>query len=212
MHILHISDIHCSYNAIQRLAREVIPSIHDRLLGVFITGDIECPELVIDPLLEILREGSQRIFAVTGNMDDTYVARYLQERRLSVEGNIIIHGKYAIGGVSGIEPYVSLRILSERLKKVSQEKRDLDLIILSHFPPFNTKVDIAWGNVHAGLPELRDFITSYNPRIFLCGHIHESRGVDNIGDTLIVNAGSIAEGNYALIDIKNKKAELARLW
>ncbi len=195
----------------QRLVNEIIPSIYDKLLGVFITGDIECPELVLEPIMEALRSQTKRVFAVTGNMDDIYVARYLREKQLSVEGNIVIYNNYIIGGISGIEPYASLKKLSETLKETYQ-RQARNLIILSHFPPFDTKVDIAWGNVHAGLPELRGLITLYAPKLFLCGHIHESRGIDYIGDTLIVNAGSAAEGNYALIDIKNKKAKLLRMW
>ncbi len=196
----------------QRLVNEIIPSIYDKLLGVFITGDIECPELVLEPIMEALRSETKRVFAVTGNMDDVYVARYLREKQLSVEGSIVVYNNnYIIGGISGIEPYASLKKLSEILKETYQRQAS-DLIILSHFPPFDTKVDITWGNVHAGLPELRDFITLYAPKLFLCGHIHESRGIDYIGDTLIVNAGPAAEGNYVLIDIRNKKVKLLRMW
>ena len=34
-----------------------------------------------------------------------------------------------------------------------------------------------------------------------CGHIHEARGIDYIGDTRIVNPGPVSAGHYAVFDV-----------
>ncbi|MBS7654873.1 metallophosphoesterase, partial [Candidatus Bathyarchaeota archaeon] len=41
----------------------------------------------------------------------------------------------------------------------------------------------------------------YKPALTLCGHIHEAKGADKIGETLIVNPGPSKQGNYAIIDV-----------
>lgn len=38
----------------------------------------------------------------------------------------------------------------------------------------------------------------------MAGHIHESRGVDKIDQTIVVNAGEAKYSNYAIFDIKEK--------
>jgi uncharacterized protein len=38
----------------------------------------------------------------------------------------------------------------------------------------------------------------------LCGHIHESRGLDVIGRTQIVNPGPTAAGHYAVVDVNEE--------
>ena len=41
----------------------------------------------------------------------------------------------------------------------------------------------------------------------MAGHIHESRGVDKIGQTIIINAGEAKYNNYAIFDIKEKSGK-----
>ncbi len=35
----------------------------------------------------------------------------------------------------------------------------------------------------------------------ICGHIHEAKGIDKIGNTLIINPGAARDGHYATIEI-----------
>ncbi len=53
---------------------------------------------------------------------------------------------------------------------------------------------------HVGSKNLRDFIEERKPHLVLCGHIHEGRGKDMIGETVVVNPGT-APRHYALIEI-----------
>jgi len=47
---------------------------------------------------------------------------------------------------------------------------------------------------------VREFIEKYQPDIVVCGHIHESRAVDSIGKTRIVNVGMAEKGYFAIIE------------
>jgi predicted phosphohydrolase len=62
---------------------------------------------------------------------------------------------------------------------------DVD-IVLSHGPPKDV-ADAVTSGFHAGCPELRKVIEKVQPALVVFGHIHEARGVGNIGNTLCVN-------------------------
>jgi Icc-related predicted phosphoesterase len=69
---------------------------------------------------------------------------------------------------------------------------DADVIVV-HSPPFGI-VDKANNGSHAGCPALRTAITRTRAALVVCGHIHEARGFEYIGDTLCLNA-SILNGD-----------------
>jgi Icc-related predicted phosphoesterase len=52
-----------------------------------------------------------------------------------------------------------------------------------------------------GSTVVRAFVEREQPQLVLCGHIHESRGTDEIGRTQIVNPGPVAAGHYAVVDV-----------
>jgi hypothetical protein len=49
---------------------------------------------------------------------------------------------------------------------------------------------------------VRNYVETRTPMLVLSGHVHESRGVDNIGGTTVVNPGPLMEGNYAEVTLK----------
>jgi Icc-related predicted phosphoesterase len=78
------------------------------------------------------------------------------------------------------------------------------LILVSHCPPKNTKVDQVSSGEHVGSIAVRRFIEKAEPRLVVSGHVHESQGTDTIGSTTIVNTGPAQSGHYADITIKDK--------
>ena len=71
-------------------------------------------------------------------------------------------------------------------------------IFVTHSPPVKTKLDkIFWGG-HVGSKVVRNFIEKFQPDLVICGHIHEARGVDTIGKTLVINPGPFPR-HYAII-------------
>lgn len=80
-----------------------------------------------------------------------------------------------------------------------------NLIVISHQPPADTKCDTITSGIHVGSKDLRKFIETYKPLMVVCGHIHESAGIDFIEGTLVINPGSFAEGSYGLIEVQKQK-------
>jgi Icc-related predicted phosphoesterase len=61
---------------------------------------------------------------------------------------------------------------------------------------------------HAGSKSLRRFIETIQPRLVVCGHIHESAGIDTIGGTRLVNPGPFRHGNYTRITIDDAAVDV----
>ena len=93
--------------------------------------------------------------------------------------------------------YNSLDIL------LQENKNDSDFsILLVHDPPRNTKLDKVYGGEHVGSQSIYNIIEKYQPNLAVCGHIHESQGIDTIKNSTIVNAGDWKfNKNYAIISI-----------
>lgn len=80
--------------------------------------------------------------------------------------------------------------IKEKRKKASSEGRELHLILMTHAPPYNTKLDKLTGGEHCGNKSIRDFIIKLQPELAISGHIHESFGKEDwIKDTRVVNPG-----------------------
>ena len=91
--------------------------------------------------------------------------------------------------------------------KHSQAKRWL--VLVSHSPPKDTKLDATYTGMHVGSLSIRQFIQEKKPSIVFCGHVHEARGTAQINDTLLLNPGPARHGHYALVDLNEKiKVEL----
>jgi Icc-related predicted phosphoesterase len=81
------------------------------------------------------------------------------------------------------------------------------LIVVAHSPPINTKLDVAYSGGHVGSQNLRLFIEKKQPSVVFCGHIHEARGIDYIGNTVIANTGPARHGHCA-VAVFNEKVEV----
>ncbi len=61
-----------------------------------------------------------------------------------------------------------------------------------------------------GSTKVREFIEKYQPQVCATGHIHEARGMDLMGSTIIINPGILMNGGYIEI-IKEGKTLKAQL-
>jgi Icc-related predicted phosphoesterase len=174
-------------------------------------GSPEDAEEVLSPLTAL----KLPVLFVPGNCDPHSLLD------AKIEGANCIHGKCEIyGGVSFIgaaslpldrvhpSPWeISeeeiLEALNEGSKQCTSRQR---LVVVAHSPPINTKLDLAYAG-HVGSPSLRLFIEQKQPSVVFCGHIHEARGIDYIGETLIVNTGPVRHGHCAL-GVFNEKVEV----
>ncbi len=84
------------------------------------------------------------------------------------------------------------------MESIKDEKITL---LVTHAPPYATKTDLLPSGDHAGSKSLRRVIEELQPTLNICGHIHESRGTDKIGQTLVINPGQMDEGYACLINV-----------
>jgi len=83
-----------------------------------------------------------------------------------------------------------------------------DKVIMNfHMPPLSSKLDVikvGFKKLHAGSKAVLDLINEYQPFVSLHGHVHESAGVEKIGNTTAINPGSIfqlGEPSIVLFDV-----------
>jgi len=207
MRIITFGDIHMNPGDV-----ESIPGIHSAEL-IIITGDItnfgsrKDAEKIINKLITI----NSNLLGVAGNLDQPEVARYLEDIGLSLHGKgKIINGLGIVGlGGSNFTPFKTPYEFSEQelanllAKGISQIGDTKDHILVSHTPPFQTKIDKLLNNAHVGSTAVRTYIEQQQPLLCLAGHIHESWGQDYIGRTLVFNPGMIKDGGYIKVLYEN---------
>ncbi len=188
---------------------------------IVIIGDLTQfgPVRVGEEILEPLKDVNVPILCVPGNCDPKEIVGVLDKLDINLHGKRVeIEGLTFIGlGGSNITPFNTLfefteNEIWEELSSLVKEKDD-KLILVTHAPPYNTRVDECQGGAHAGSKSVRRFIEEKHPLVNLCAHIHEARNIDRIGNTLLVNPGPISEGYAALVEVNEKevKAELLGL-
>ena len=99
-----------------------------------------------------------------------------------------------------------------RLKRLfSQFDKSKTTLFLFHDPPKDTKLDLVdnkkspMHGKHVGDETFRKYIEKYQPNLGICGHMHETQGIDKIGNTIVINTGFGREGEFLILDIKNNK-------
>jgi hypothetical protein len=128
---------------------------------------------------------------------------------VSIDGRGVILDEVGIAGVSAA-PHSPLHTphelpdaeLGRRAEAGLAEVRHCRArIFCPHAPPHGTACDRLRSGEHVGSPTLRALVEREQPDLVLCGHIHESRGEDEIGRTRIVNPGPVASEHYAILEV-----------
>ncbi len=154
--------------------------------------------------------------------------RWLHRQRIKIDG-VTIAGYGGYRGTTGklhllkgmkVSPLFRRKvneIVTEQRKEMSALLRRKTDILMTHDPPANTKLDylIAPGQVlnhkHIGDDVTRAVIERYRPRLVLCSHMHERRGIDKIGKTVVVNTGFGKKGEAVIIELPSLKVDLVKI-
>lgn len=190
--IFACSDTHLQLN----LLEEALKNSRGADLAVCL-GDLTVYNRGLDAALEKLRALNTRVFVIPGNNEPPEV---LEEKAVE-KGLLFLHGRkmvfkgFTFAGVGGSlrTPFnTPFEMGEEDFKKIlSGFKASKNLVLLSHSPPFNTRLDLTHSGDHIGSLELRRFIEEESPMLCLCGHVHERAGLsEKIGETIVVNPGS----------------------
>lgn len=214
MKLLVISDIHANCDVLDKLDEQF-----SQADAVLFAGDFaECfkPETG-KAALEKLCSKHETIFSVLGNCDNIEFIENLEDQDICVEKSLVFHEGLAVAGAGGGTIFTGKteferteeEILSDFdivLNSVEQSgDKSLwnNLILISHNPPKAEKVDAVNAELHAGSQKFTDFIMENQPLAVICGHIHEGTGVEKLGNTTVINPGSIGEkGTYVWLEIE----------
>ena len=208
MRMIAFTDFHGDAEAYER-ARQLIHS--GKWSCVVVAGDIVNynSELAKARLAELAQNGVP-LFFVPGNMDNPELSQWpgansvraLHGRSATVEGIVLV----GLGG-SPPGPFSTPFEVPEEnaARMLNQASAGFDkgrLVLVSHCPPKNTKLDLVPIGGHAGSMAVRGFVEKFKPALVVSGHVHEAKGVDSIGETTLVNTGPAKDGNYADITLE----------
>jgi len=137
------------------------------------------------------------IYLVPGNHDlaeypiENKTLVFNCDRRLVQAGGIQIIGVGGSNSTSLSWPYEWHDKEAEKAwNELGLPQPSQPCILLSHPPPYSC-LDSLKGKPHLGSSFIQGLIQRISPAICVCGHIHEGFGVEQFGQTLVVNAGSI---------------------
>ncbi len=205
MKFLILSDIHGAIANLDKLDAEF-----SKADAVLVAGDFaEFNNIPSgEPTLKHLLEKHDRMFCIAGNCDEPSFVDTLDEHDVCVQGSIVFSEGLVFSGSGGALKFTGAtpferddeEILNDLRMATELGEKD-NLILLIHQPPQNTKLDVISAGAHVGSKLVREFIDEYNPLLVVSGHIHESFAIDTIGNTTLVNPGSLAEGRYATAEV-----------
>jgi len=225
MNILVLGDIHSDIENVIDLLEKASALSFDYVVytGDFIDVGADIRGLrrveVAELLLEELSSLKKPILAIPGNHDKEIIP-VLEKGGVNLhkKGRIIDGiGIYGFGGAktpfgTPLEP--TEKEIAEGLASAYKEVESAKLKIqLTHAPPLGTNIDIAYTGAHVGSQAVRDFIEDKHPIVAISAHIHEARGLDEIGKTKLINVGRFPEGYCGMVSIEdgNAKTEIINL-
>lgn len=183
----------------------------DEIDLIIFTGDLSDRKDDFKILLEDFQE--KEIFMIPGNHESKKKLDTLQKHyNVKLIGNnpIVIDDKLAIFGTNylnvGEYSVLEEEVLTNLIENF-KEIEDIKLKIhVSHIPPIGTKIgDMSPYHFVSGSLAQRIFLEQFSPQISLCGHIHESAGLEEIvNKTKLVNVGR----TFKIFEIDLEKEEI----
>ena len=165
-----------------------------------------------------LRRFCPRVFAVAGNLDRRGAADFLTEEGINLHGQarllIKADDRLLVIGLGGANPtpfFTPTEFSEEEMARLLDEAwrragplmaggAGIPTLLLTHAPPYGTRLDRLRNGRHVGSQAVRAFIEKHQPSLCVCGHIHEAKGEDRLGATILFNPGAFAQGGWVEID------------
>jgi Icc-related predicted phosphoesterase len=191
MKILAVSDLHGDRQKAERLADI---AKRENVDLVVLAGDLSIFGEGIKGLIKPFKERNLKIAFVPGNHDPPELAEWLENKYKIYNLHnrpLLINDVAFVGiGFANIPPYSisEEEIYSNIYEQLYQVKGAKKVVVVSHIPPFNTKLDDI--GEHVGSTSLRKILEKKQPDLCICGHIHETFGLeDKINKTKVINPG-----------------------
>ncbi len=214
--MLLISDLHGKIGNLEKLRAEFESADAVVFAGDFTEFGKDDTSL---PAVKKLREMHENIFSVLGNCDGVDLLEVLEKQDMCCERGIVYFEGLAFSGSGGGSKFTGTTpnerteedLLSDfdvvKNSALDAQGQWSNLVLVSHNPPKETLCDECAPNVHVGSALLSDFVMATKPLALICGHIHEGRAIDKIGETVVINPGPLAEGFYAILEVEKSGEE-----
>ncbi|MGZ7070411.1 MAG: metallophosphoesterase family protein [Methanobacterium sp.] len=213
MKILVMGDIHGQCQKIFNYLQE------NRVDLIILTGDITHfgPEKLGEEILNEICIFDIVTLAIPGNCDPLSIYREIENSNaINIHNRSLIIKNIGICGFGGSNTtpfntpleFAEIQIYSQLEKIMSEIENEEIRILVTHAPPYNTKADILPSGDHAGSESVRRIIEEYQPTLNVCGHIHESKAIDKIGNTIIINPGESSQGYAGMVNIDENTGKL----
>ncbi|MEM1131118.1 MAG: metallophosphoesterase [Pseudomonadota bacterium] len=185
--ILAFSDVHLARGRI----RDIVTAARDADL-VIGAGDFCNHRQGLDEAMDLLWTIADKAVYVPGN------AESVDELAVATEATVL-HGEsrylqgltiFGIGYAIPVTPFGDWSCdLTEDQAEAMLNRMDQADILISHSPPKGV-ADISGNGLSLGSTAVRDAIERVQPRLCVCGHIHDSWGQQGmIGSTSVQNLG-----------------------
>jgi Icc-related predicted phosphoesterase len=203
--VLLIADLHGQFGKIDSFL-ELNPE------AVFIAGDITNMGPV-DAVDDVLSRIDVPCFAVPGNCDPREIIETLEHSdSVCLHGTRINLGKMTIVGIGGSNPTpfgTPFELTDKQIDDVlhgamKKMEKTVHNVLLAHAPPYGTLDKI--NGEHVGSTSIKRHLGAFD--LVCCAHIHEQRGVIDIGGTKIVNPGAAMDGYCAMLHFGRETKEI----
>jgi uncharacterized protein len=198
MRILPISDIHGDRSFARLMAEK---ADKEKVDLVILAGDIVGHDGSVDGLIGPFKEKGLEVALIPGNHESMVEIDFLVQRYniRNLHGYVLTKGDVGIFGCGYAD--VGLNQLNENAFKETLEKTHKMLgdvkkkIMLTHIHPSESILGLG---MFEGSSAVRNAIEKFQPDLHICGHIHETHGIeDKIGKTRVINVGKVGK----IIDI-----------
>ncbi len=174
------------------------------------------------PFQMYMAPGNDDWFVIDDMIDNAKLVHPCDKRVVEID-----HHEMITSSASNPTPWDTPREMSEEdlekhLRELCAKVKNQDTAIYNfHVPPYGYSLDLcpkldenltmaADEKIHAGSLGAKRVIEEYQPLLGLHGHIHESRGAQKAGRTLLINPGSeysegILKGVIVMLDKKKIK-------
>ncbi len=191
MKLLLFSDLHCDADAARRLVHRAESA--DVVVGA---GDFASVRRGIDVCINVLKAIRKPAVLVPGNNETEDELRAACRAWPSAH---VLHGAaveiaglqfFGLGGGVPVTPFGAWSFdLTEEEAAQKLRSCPAGCVLVSHSPPKGA-VDVSSSGKSFGSVAVLEAITSKQPTLVVCGHIHESAGRSElVGLTPVVNAG-----------------------
>jgi len=172
---------------------------------------------IADIILQKLLAANKQVFCVPGNHDPYEILELFDEYNTNIHNKVKKYKGVELAGWGGAPtPFNTIFEPTEEETKESLarlgSKINNRFILVLHNPPKNTKLDLVAAGKHVGSQAARDFILDKKPVLVISAHIHEARGIDKLGDSVLFYPGEATKGYYGIVTIEGQdiKCELKK--